>query len=190
MSTPNRKRLSDVLSNAQALAKVWASTEAAGQLTPLPPGEYRCRVVSGKLFESRNGNPGYKVTLQVANGDHVGRKLWHEVYLTQAALPMAKRDLGKLGITELAQLERPLPTGILLDVKVTIRKNNDGVEFPAIRSITAAGVEADPFGPPAEDEDDDQDEADAANEADKPKGPAGPPAGRGSGPYGRGGDRR
>jgi hypothetical protein len=176
----HRKRLSDVLTDSQALAKVWASTEAAGELTPLPAGEYRVRVLSGELFESKGGTPGYKLSLEVVDGEFAGRKLWHDVWLTQAALPMAKRDLGKLGITELAQLERPLPAGILLDVTVKVRKNNGGVEFPAIRSITPAGVEkADPFAPPAEDEDDDQDEAAAADGPDKPKGPAGPPAGRG-----------
>lgn len=206
MSTNHRKKLSDVLSNAQALAKIWASTEAAGDLSPLPPGEYRARILSGELFESKSGTPGYKLHLEVVDGDHAGRRLWHDVWLTAAAMAMAKRDLGKLGITELTQLEKPLPQGILLDVRVVIRENDSGDRFNAVRGIAAAGVEqGDPFRPFGDDEDadDDQDDGDdgddaaATDEGGKPKGPAGPPAGKNplrgkavDGPYGAGGDRR
>ena len=50
------------------------------------------------------GTPGYKLAFRVLEGDHQGRQFWHDVWLTPAALPMAKRDLAKLGVTALEQL--------------------------------------------------------------------------------------
>ena len=200
MSTPNRKRLSEVLTDAQALQRIWQTTKAADDLKPLPAGEYRCRVLDGELFKSKGNTPGYKLTLEVVDGDHAGRRLWCDFWLTEAAMPITLRDLGKLGITELTQLERPLPPGILLDCRVVVHRNDGGDEFNTVKAIAAAGVEkADPFAPPEDDDgqaDDDEDAA-AADEASKPKGPAGPTAGKkpltrgntSSGPYGAG-DRR
>jgi len=48
--------------------------------------------------------------------------------LTEKALPYAKRDLGKIGITKMEQLDRPLPARLLTEVKVVVRTDDDGVE--------------------------------------------------------------
>jgi hypothetical protein len=48
-------------------------------------------------------------------GEHADRVVWHDVWLSDAALPMAKRDLGKLGITSLEQPECHLPERIVGD---------------------------------------------------------------------------
>jgi hypothetical protein len=119
-----RKKRSDILrgSTRETLAKQWKDTEAAKDLAPLPPGEYLFRILSGELFTSNQGTPGYKLTLEVTEGEHDGRRCWHDVWLTQAALPMAKRDLGKIGVSDLEQLERPLPPGILVRAKIALRK--------------------------------------------------------------------
>src|SRR4051794_26345844 len=99
MQTP-RKRLSDILSYSSDpvnLSKRWDATEAASEFTLLPPGEYLCRVLSGELFQSKQRRtPGYKVALEVTEGEFEGRRVWHDVWLTAAALPMAKRDLAKI----------------------------------------------------------------------------------------------
>ncbi len=101
-----RRKLSDILrgSDRDALAKKWKETEAAEDVAPLPPGEYTFRILSGELFTSKQGTPGYKLTLEVTEGEHEGRRAWHDIWLTPAALAMAKRDLGKLGATDLEQL--------------------------------------------------------------------------------------
>src|SRR5262245_35874352 len=94
-----RRKLSDILrpdNGRDALEKSWAATEAAGDFAPLPPGEYACRLVSGELFNAKSGTPGYKICFEVAEGEHAGRRVWHDVWLTAQALPMAKRDLAKL----------------------------------------------------------------------------------------------
>ncbi len=124
-----RKRLADILLNSERekLDRQWESTKAADDLKPLPSGEYRCSLASGELFTAKKGTLGFKLKLVVLDGEHADRVVWHDVWLSEAALPMAKRDLGKLGITSLEQLERPLPDGIVVAAKVALRKNDDGL---------------------------------------------------------------
>jgi hypothetical protein len=149
----NRKSLSDILreGDRQNLSRAWGETEAAEDFAPLPSGEYVARIVGGELSASKtNGTPSYKLTFRVLEGDHQGRQFWHDVWLTPAALPMAKRDLAKLGVSALEQLERPLPPGIRCKAKVTLRKDDDGAEYNRVRSFEVIGIdtpEADAFAP-------------------------------------------
>jgi hypothetical protein len=159
-----RKRLSDILLNSERerLERAWTATKAADDLTPLPSGEYRCRVVNGELFNARSGTPGYKLSLEVLDGEHAGRRAWHDVWLSDAALPMAKRDLLKLGVSSLEQLERPLPAGIVVAAKIALRKGDDGSEYNRIVRFDAVAFEPpapDAFAPEI-------DEASDASEAD------------------------
>jgi hypothetical protein len=115
-------------------------------MVTLPRGDYRCRVTDGELVTSKSGTPGYVVTFTVADGEHKGRKLWHTAWLTPAALPMSKRDLLKLGVTSLDVLERPLPAGIVCDVRVVVRTDDDGVERNRVVSFSVVELLADPTG--------------------------------------------
>jgi hypothetical protein len=147
-----RKRLSDILLNSERerLGRVWDTTAPADDLKPLPPGEYRCRVADGALFTARSGTPGYKVTLEVLDGDHAGRRVWLDVWLSEAALPMAKRDLAKLGIDRPEQLESPLPPGLIVAAKVALRRGEDGQESNRVTRFELVAVEPpgpDPFAP-------------------------------------------
>ncbi len=150
-------RLSDILSHGNGngdLQKLWSETEAAGDLGPLPPGEYVAHVVDGSLATSRtNATPGFKLTFKVLEPDaFAGRLFWHDCWLTPAALPQTKRDLGKLGVTSLEQLERPLPKFIRCRVKLALRRDDDGAERNRVRSFEVVGIdtpEDDPFAPGA-----------------------------------------
>jgi hypothetical protein len=147
-----RKKLSDILRNGDCdrLDKVWSTTKSADDLKPLPSGEYRFRVLSGELFNSQGGTPGYKLTLEVLDGEHAGRRVWHDAWLTDAALPMAKRDLAKLGIQRPEQLERPLPDGIIVKARVALRRNDDGTEYNRVVRFALVAVEPpapEPFAP-------------------------------------------
>ena len=117
----------------------------------LPPGEYVCQVANGELEQSRSkGTPGYKLEFSVIDGEYKGRKVWHDCWLTEAAMPQTKRDLGKLGVTSLDQLERPLPPGIRCKVRVVIRKDDDGNQHNRVRMFEVVGIDtpkADPFAP-------------------------------------------
>jgi len=148
-----RKSLSDILreGDRQNLSRAWGETQAAEDFAPLPSGEYVARIVGGELFTSRNkGTAGYKLTFKVLEGDHQGRQFWHDVWLTPAALPMAKRDLGKLGVTAIEQLERPLPPGIRCRVKLALRRDDDGNDFNKVKTFAVVEIdepEADAFAP-------------------------------------------
>ena len=148
-------KLSEILrgGDADRLQNAWNTTQAAGDFGLLPPGEYVCHVSNGELESSRSkGTPGFKLEFVVIDGEHKGRRVWLDAWLTEAAMPQTKRDLGKLGITSLDQLERPLPPGIRCKVRVVIRKDDDGNEHNRVRSFEVIGIDtpkADPFSPGA-----------------------------------------
>jgi hypothetical protein len=63
---------------------------------------------------------------------------------------MAKRDLAKLGVTALEQLEQPIPQGIRCKVQVVLRRDDDKTERNRVRSFEVIGVdqpEVHPFAP-------------------------------------------
>lgn len=124
------------------------------------------------MFTGRtNGTPGYKLTFKVLEGDHAGRQFWHDIWLTPAALPMAKRDLGKLAVTDLEQLERPLPPGIRCAVKLALRRDDDGSEYNRVRRFDVLGIdepERDAFAP-------DDANVDETEPSGEPTGPANEP---------------
>jgi hypothetical protein len=148
----DRKKLSDILLNSERdrIAGIWSSAKPADDLKPISSGEYRCKIVDGALFNAKSGTAGYKLTLQVLDGEYAGRRLWHDVWLSEAAISLAKRDLGMLGVTSLEQLERPLPEGILITAKVALRRGDNGEEFNRITRFEVAGIEPpspEPYSP-------------------------------------------
>ncbi len=155
-----RKKLSDILPQADRdnLARLWAISKPADDLGPLPAGEYHCRILDGSAFSAKSGTPGYKITFEIADGDHAGRRTWHDVWLTPAAMSMAKRDLAKLGVTSPRQLDQPLPSGMLATVKLALRKDDDGTERNRVACFKVTGIEEpepEPFAPIADATDDD-----------------------------------
>lgn len=146
-------RLSDILNgHGGDFNDVWDDTVPAGEFRPIPSGEYVCHITRGELEASRTrGTPGYKLEFTVIEGDYKGRRVWHDCWLTPAAMPQSKRDLGKLGITSPEQMERPLPRWFRCRVTVVLRRDDDGIERNRVRSFEVIGIdkpEADPFAPP------------------------------------------
>lgn len=143
-----RKRLSDVMNGRDIddLARQFDEAEAASDLATLPRGKYRCRLVDGEAVQSKSGTTGYQLTFAVADGEHKGRRVWHTCWLTPAALPMTKRDLGKLGVTSLDMLKNPMPSGIVCDVAVVVRTDDDGTERNRVQSFDVVDVIVDPTG--------------------------------------------
>jgi hypothetical protein len=146
-----RRKLSDILNGSgDSLRSAWDATAAASDFAPLPAGIYTARIIGGELSTAKAGTPGYKLTFRVLEGEHAGRQVWHDLWLTAAALPMAKRDLAKIGVTALEQLEKPLPPGMRCHVKLALRKNDDGTEFNRVRTFEVVGVDTlddDAFAP-------------------------------------------
>jgi hypothetical protein len=124
----SRKSLTDILEGVSRdeLARQFEAVEAAPDYTPLPRGSYKAEVSSGELTTSASGTPGYTLGFTVCEGELKGRRLWHTLWLTQAAMPMTKRDLAKLGVVRLEQLEKPMPLGIICQLSVVVRTDDDG----------------------------------------------------------------
>ena len=148
-------KLSDIIAAGTAgnIRDSWESTQAADDFgKPLAAGEYIARIVDGELKQSKaNQTPGYSLTFEVIEPiEHKGRKFWHDCWLTPAAMPQSKRDLGKLGVTSLEQLENPLPKFIRCKVKLALRKDDDGTESNRVKTFDVLGIdvpESDPFAP-------------------------------------------
>src|SRR5262249_41520101 len=136
-------KLLDVLKNNKSakIIQTWDRTNAAPDFCPLPPGEYEMGLIEGSVTKSLSGTPGYQLTFKVLEGPHAGRRLWHTMWLTEAALPMTKRDLAKLGLTRLEQLDEPLPRGLRCRVKVALRTDDNGHQHNRIRSFEVIGTD-------------------------------------------------
>jgi len=149
-------RLSDILAAGGGninLTAIWNKTEAAGEMGPVPAGDYVAHIIAGELVTSRtNATPGYKLTFKILEGEFAGRLFWSDCWLTEAALPQTKRDLAKLGVTSLEQLEKPLPRFIRAKCKLALRKDDEGNERNRVKSFEVVGIdkpEDDPFAPVA-----------------------------------------
>ena len=152
-------KLQDILSAGGYggdLADQWNNTTAAGDFAPLPAGEYVARLDRGELTTvGSKATPSYKLTFNVITGpgestDNAGRLFWSDIWLTPAAIAQAKRDLGKLGVTDLAQLEQPLPRGIICGVRLALRRDDNGTERNRVQRFDVLRIEtpqADPFAP-------------------------------------------
>ena len=145
-------RLSDILNGSGSdFNDRWNATAAADEFGPIPKGVYVCHATDGELESSRsNRTPGYKIEFTILDGTFKGRKLWHDCWLTPAALPQAKRDLAKLGITTPEQMELPLPKWIRCNVTAVVRRDDDGIERNRVKTFDVVGIdkpEPDAFAP-------------------------------------------
>lgn len=161
MDSQHRKKLTDILNGGGGnFADTWNNTAAAGDDGPIPPGTYTCYVASLHPRQSRSKNtPGISLVFEVLEGEYAGRRVWHSLWLTPAAIPRAKRDLAKIGITRPEQIDQPLPRGIRCSIVVVLRKTDEGVDYNEVRRFECLGVDApesNPF-PPDDAADDDAD---------------------------------
>lgn len=149
-----RKKLSDILAGTGAdrdIRDLWRNTEAASDFAPLPRGDYETSLDAIELRTSANkGTPSVCLTFRVLDGEYTNRKLWHDLYLTKAAMGITKRELLKLGIEELSQVEDGCPPGIVCNVRVVIQTDDDGTERNRVKSFAVLRIdepERDPFAP-------------------------------------------
>jgi hypothetical protein len=136
----------------------WTSSVAAED-DVLPKGKYVADIVKGDGYESSGGHPAYKFTFEVAEGEYKGRRFWHDVYFSAKAEGRALRDVAKLGVPitgtkaeTFAALDRPLPAVFRCDVKLVVRRDDDGTEKNEVRRFDVIEVikpEPDPFAPDA-----------------------------------------
>lgn len=70
---------------------------------PVPEGEYLVLVDGAEQRTSQQGTPGMNLTLKILGGEFDGRKVWDDLWITQAALPYVLHRMQCLGT--------PIPQG-------------------------------------------------------------------------------
>jgi hypothetical protein len=134
----------------KSIENLWDSTAAASDLGPIPRGVYEARLLKADVSESSTGKLRVVLKFQINNGEYVGRFVWMSLWLTPAGMPYTKRDLIKLSINNLDQLEQPLPKHHVCHIVVVLRKSDDGDEFNDVKSFDVIRFELeedDPFAP-------------------------------------------
>lgn len=149
-----KRKLRDILAgNTDDIRRQWDQTEAAAEYGPLPGGTYEAHVDRIELHNAKTGTPGAKLVFKVADGEHAGRLIWHDCWITPAALPQTKRDLAKLGIMSMDQLEsKTIPPGrIRCAVRLALRTEDDGTQRNRVIRFDVLRVDdpppPDPFAP-------------------------------------------
>lgn len=184
---PPRRKLKDILDGKlDDLRKAWANTKPAADFAPLPAGQYVAHLHNLELFNSRHRRtPGAKLTFRVAEGEHAGRHLWLDTWLTDAATPHTLRDLAKLGISAPEQLDEMdvTPGRIRCRVRVALRCDDHGAAHNDVRDFTVLGLDEpegdNPFAPAGGDGEGAGD-GDGADDTDFPFGHAAPPTDAGA----------
>jgi hypothetical protein len=126
--------------------KAFQETEA--QATgPVPAGTYNVVAVEGKFARShRKGTPSYKLKLEIADGDHKGRLLWLDYYLTPAARAASKGALAAFGVINPS---KPLANRYACVARVRVRQDDDGLERNEITQLKVIQkIEPFPFEEP------------------------------------------
>ncbi len=119
----------------------------------IPAGEYFAAVSGGEFYRTpRKRTPAYRVEFRLLLDEGLSRGLYHLFFLTPRALPMAKRDLSKLGVSDVT---KPVPPVIRCRARVGTRTLDDGRQVNAIlyfERLPDADAESDPFlNPPPPD---------------------------------------
>lgn len=145
------QRLSDIVpKNDSTLQALLDNAKAAEEFSPLPGGIYQADCVGGKMAESMRGTPSCKFEFRVTQGEFLGRRFWHDLWLTDRAITYTKRDLKKFDITNFSHFDHPWPGEYHCEVKLALRQRDDGNQYNEVKSFEVKGFtkfKADPFAP-------------------------------------------
>ena len=114
---------------------------------PLPSDAYECEAIKGELFTSKSGTKGYKITWQVVSGEHTGRWIWQDLWLSAKAMAFSKERLKHVGINTSEQLSQPIPAGRICKLVVVQRQSDNGQFYSEVKSVEFLRQEVDPFAP-------------------------------------------
>lgn len=121
---------------------LWNTTEAARDYSPVPAGTYTVDLVEVSRDTTRNGNPCVNLELQIREGEYARRFIRYSLFLTPKATAYAKRELGKIGVTRLEQLDSPPPKGIRCSVAVSKQTEDGGRHKSKVTAFEFLGIDA------------------------------------------------
>ena len=140
MNTPDLSKLFAGMD----LEKVFAGADV------IPAGVFVVELTRGGIGQSKGGTPRYELRGKIVEGEHAGRTVFDDFYLTQAAMWKTRPMLTKLGITTADQLRRELPAGLFARVTLKIEEH-EGTRRNKIADLTLIDYKpgADSAPPPA-----------------------------------------
>jgi hypothetical protein len=83
----------------------FSKVEDAQDFSPIPDGEYLCRVHEVEKAVTQNGDEMFKLRFAVIEGEHIGRIIFDNMVFSKAALKRAKFICSNLGIDVLGKTE-------------------------------------------------------------------------------------
>jgi hypothetical protein len=111
----------------ESLAERFRAAQEATDFVVLPAGEYVVNAVNGKFDTTRNNTPEFKITLEVTEPEEfAGQRLFLDLYLSEKAIGMAKRDLKKFNVVDLDQIRNGWPATWRCRVKVVVQTSDQG----------------------------------------------------------------
>lgn len=96
----NDEEEEDHESKLDQLKKKWKEEEASDEFQQVPKGNYLGVIYDSEFTESSNGNPMFKLTLQITDGEYTGRNVWDNIVITDKTIGMVKRKLQQLGCAD------------------------------------------------------------------------------------------
>jgi len=96
----------------------------------LPPANYPVRVMECEETETRNGDPGVKVTLEIIGGDYQSRRIWDRMWIKHSSEKFRAREQARFAsFCKAVGVVTPQSTdeflGLELVAKVKIEKSRD-----------------------------------------------------------------
>src|SRR5438045_1889908 len=90
-----KKSLTDILNGGGGwIDGNWGDIPPAPEFGPIPPGKYVAHLKALEPDKAKTGTPCIKLTFEIIEGDHKGRRCWYDIWVTERAKKQAVRDLG------------------------------------------------------------------------------------------------
>ena len=115
----------------------------AANFSPIPPGTYAARVLSGEYCSTKAGAEAYRLRFEITDGEQKGKTLIRTWTFGPKAINYTKGDLARFGLATKAQLLSPFPEAgreYLVRLVVAIQRGNDGIDRNDIKRIDVVRV--------------------------------------------------
>ena len=83
----------------------FSQIDDVNDFTPLPEGEYLCRIVDIEESTTRQGDELWKLRFVIESGEYGGRYIFDNLAFSPKALPRAKLLCSRLGVNTGGQLD-------------------------------------------------------------------------------------